>query len=113
MSLFVAGAIHDCFHHPAALVTAEGRVACRPYPGLYRQSPTLHWPGAVSLRAAERPCLFVSAAALVPYDVSERKLWIFSPSVHSCDDFRWLRSGACGSLATRQPRARGHRTSGG
>jgi hypothetical protein len=67
---------------------AEALGVCRLDPGGCRHSLTWHWPGAVSLRAAERPSLFVSAAGLVPCDVSERSICLFSPSVHSSDVLR-------------------------
>jgi len=81
-------AIHDRWHYPQTLET-EARVVCRPYPAWSRPSPTLHEPGAVSLRAAEQPSLVVSAGVLALYDVSENSVWIFSPSLHSCEAFRY------------------------
>ena len=81
--------MHDRWHSPQTLVTTEDRGACRPYPGWCRHSLSRSWPGAVSPRAAEQPSLVVSVGVLVPCDVSERSIWICSPSIHSYEAFRY------------------------
>lgn len=97
------GATQGRRRHSPMLVRAEALDVCCPDPGRCRHSHAWQWPGAVSLRAAERPWLVVSPAALVPCNVSGKSIGFVSPSVHSCDEWRCSSFAASPSASSSSP----------